>query len=94
MDSLHIPEIMCPQSLEHRVYRIVTELFTVPMESVMPQSTPRTVEGWDSFGHLNLVLALEEEFGIKFAPEQIEKMTDVGKIIAFVAQMNPQNSGH
>jgi len=76
---------MSEQSLEQRVRRVVTELFTVSPESVTPESAPQNIEGWDSFGHLNLVLALEQEFGVKFAPEQIDQMTDVRTIITLVA---------
>jgi acyl carrier protein len=36
---------------------------------------------WDSLGHLNLIVALEEEFDIAFEPEDIAKMTSV-QIIA------------
>jgi len=85
---------MSTEPIENHVCRIVAELFNQPAESIAPNSSPHTIEGWDSLGHLNLALALEQEFGVAFSMEQIEGMTDVGKIIAFVAQMNPQNSGH
>lgn len=39
------------------------------------------VPGWDSLQHLSLVLALEEEFGIMYSPEQIEAMRTVGDIV-------------
>jgi acyl carrier protein len=83
---------MCPEPVERRVYRIVAELFTVPIETIAPESSPHTIGGWDSVGHLNLVLALEEEFSIAFSPEQIEGMTDVHKITALVAEMDHRNS--
>ena len=36
-----------------------------------------SIESWDSFGHLQAILALEQEFGARFAPEQIPKLITV-----------------
>ena len=35
---------------------------------------------WDSLGHIRLVAALEETFGVSFTIEEIETFTSVGKI--------------
>lgn len=40
-------------------------------------SSPDTVESWDSINHLNLVMALEQEFGVEFDPEDIEQLLSV-----------------
>ena len=32
------------------------------------------VPGWDSFNHINLIIKIEEEFGIKFTNEEVGKM--------------------
>jgi acyl carrier protein len=72
---------MSPQSLESQVCRILAELFSLPPESVAPESSPQTIEGWDSIGHLNLVLALEQEFHVQFSPDESEKMVDVQEIV-------------
>lgn len=45
----------------------------------------KTCEHWDSMAQLNLVLELEDEFGISLEPEEIGEMTDfeaVSKIVA------------
>lgn len=76
---------MCPQIIEQRIHRIVADVFSIPVLNIGPESSPQTIEKWDSVGHLNLVLALEEAFGVAFSPEQIDDMTDVQKIISTVA---------
>jgi acyl carrier protein len=35
---------------------------------------------WDSLAHINLVLALEQEFGVSFTPEEAGEMLDVEMI--------------
>jgi acyl carrier protein len=37
-------------------------------------TTASDVEGWDSLAHLNLVIALEKRFGIKFATAEISRL--------------------
>jgi acyl carrier protein len=53
----------------------------VPAERITPESSPETIETWDSIHHLTLVLALEDELGIQFDPDQIEQMQRIGKIV-------------
>jgi len=42
-------------------------------------------EAWDSLGHIRLVSAVEEDFGIAFTLDEIETMTSVPQILALVA---------
>ena len=55
-----------------RVQKLVAELFRLPAEQVTPETSPDSIPEWDSLQHLNLVLLLEQEFGIQFTPEEIE----------------------
>jgi acyl carrier protein len=51
-----------------------TEIFSNVMEvsadSVNDESSPDTIEGWDSLAHVELISALEEEFSIEIAPDE------------------------
>ena len=56
-------------------------------------SSPETVESWDSTQHLNFVLALEEKFGFQFSPEEMEQMRNIGETARVVEnrmQKGPQ----
>lgn len=68
---------------------IVADIFEVPLDSVTAQSSPDTIETWDSIHHLNMVLALEQEFGVQFSPEEIEQLLSVELIVALVAEKMP-----
>jgi acyl carrier protein len=35
------------------------------------------VPGWDSFNHVNLMITIEQEFGVKFTNEEVAKMQNV-----------------
>jgi acyl carrier protein len=64
-------------SILSRVQHIMADIFQVSAAQITPMSSPDTIENWDSLNHLNVVLALEQEFGIQFLPEEIEKLLSV-----------------
>ncbi len=68
------------------VRRIVSDVFEIPEEQVKADSSPDNVETWDSIHHLNMVLALEQEFGVQFTPEEIEQLLSVELIVALVEE--------
>lgn len=61
-----------------QIRTMASDLFGVPADQVSAASSPQTVENWDSIQHLNLVLAVEEKFGLQLSPEEIEQMKTVG----------------
>ncbi len=69
-----------------QVRGIVSDIFQVSIEQVSAESSPETIEAWDSLQHLNLVLALEQEFGVGFNPEEIASMLSVKEIAQLVSQ--------
>jgi acyl carrier protein len=67
-----------------RIRSIFAAIFQVPAGSIELGTSQKNLPAWDSLGHLTLVLDLEQEFGLSFAPEQVEKMTDVAAIVAAI----------
>ncbi|MCK4820461.1 acyl carrier protein [bacterium] len=53
----------------------------VLVEQLNDDSSPDTVENWDSLKHMNLILSLEEEFNIIFSDEEIVEMLSVKIIV-------------
>jgi len=49
-----------------RVRQIAADTFGIPLETISPQSSSDNIEAWDSLGHLNFILALERELGVRF----------------------------
>ncbi len=65
------------QALIQRIHRVVAQVFGVPLESVRDESSPDTIPAWDSLTHINLILALEAEFGVSLTPEDTMEMISV-----------------
>jgi acyl carrier protein len=78
------------ESTEARVRRMVADVLNLPPAQVTRETSPQTVPDWDSVQHLNLVLAVEQEFGVSVEPEQIDKLRSVGDIVDAVEKMKGQ----
>lgn len=63
--------------IELAIQQIMADVFEIPVESVTAESTQDNIDAWDSLKHLNLVVAIEEEFEIYFPVEEI------GHLISF-----------
>jgi acyl carrier protein len=70
-----------------QVRNIASDIFSVPPDKITAESSPETIENWDSMQHLNLVLALEEKFGVQLDPEDIEQMKSIGAVAALVEKL-------
>ncbi len=66
---------------------VASDIFAVPAAEITPESSPKTIENWDSMTHLSLVLAIEEKFGVQFDPEDMEQMTSIGAAVALIDTM-------
>ncbi|MEO5350337.1 MAG: acyl carrier protein [Magnetococcus sp. YQC-3] len=72
--------------MENKVKQIVADVLGLSVESVHNDSSPDSIHAWDSIRHMNLVLALEQEFGVEFTEQQIVEMVNVELIILAVKE--------
>ena len=63
-----------------------SDVFQIPLDQIRPESSPDTIPNWDSLQHLNLVLALEQEFNVQFTPEEIEQLLSVELVAALLEE--------
>jgi acyl carrier protein len=81
------------ESIFEKVRNIASDLFSIPADRVTAESSPETIEAWDSTQHLNFVLALEEKFNLQLSPEEMEQMRNIGETVK-VLQTRMQNVSH
>lgn len=51
-----------------------------------PATTAQDIEGWDSQAHVNLIVAAEMRFGIRFRTAELESLHDVGQFAGLIAR--------
>jgi len=49
-----------------------------------PETKARDVEGWDSLAHVRIVVAVEQEFGVRFDMAEITNLDSVGDLVTLV----------
>jgi len=59
---------------------IVKDVLDLDDLTLTEATTASEVEDWDSIMHVEIIVAIEEEFGIKFTTMEIEKFDTVGDI--------------
>jgi acyl carrier protein len=60
--------------MDERIRELFATLLQVPLEQIGDQTTPASLERWDSMQHLIVVAGFEEEFGIDLDPEEAVEM--------------------
>jgi acyl carrier protein len=61
---------------------LLADILEISPEEINAESGTATVETWDSFRHLQAILAIEGEYGVQLDPQRIPELTTVGKIQA------------
>ena len=73
---------------EAAFYPVLTEIFRdVFMRDVAlrPELTAKDVPGWDSFKQIEIIVALEERYNIKFHTRELDSLHNVGDLARVLA---------
>tara|TARA_Y100000588_G_scaffold34237_1_gene33233 strand:- start:251 stop:487 length:237 start_codon:yes stop_codon:yes gene_type:complete len=72
------------ESNADRVKKIITEQLNVTDEQITPEASFIDDLGADSLDQVELVMALEEEFGQEIPEDEAEKLQTVGAVINYI----------
>src|SRR3954465_2377525 len=78
---------MADKTIEQRVKEIIVEQLGVNADQVTPEAKFIEDLGADSLDTVELVMALEEEFGHEIPDEQAEKLQSVGDVIKYIEDL-------
>ncbi|GMU55446.1 MAG: acyl carrier protein [Candidatus Xenobia bacterium] len=73
------------------VQEILRDILNQPTLELTAMTTAQEVPGWDSLAHINLVAAVEEEFRIRFAMAELQKLQNVGEMVALIERKAGRN---
>lgn len=59
---------------------VFRQVFDDPSISLTPSTTADDVEGWDSLSHINLIMAVENRFNIRFKQKEVSSFKNVGDL--------------
>lgn len=75
---------MTREIVYERINKVFRDVFDDESILVEDQTTADDIEDWDSLEHINLIVALEEEFGMKFAMNEVTGMANVGEAVDII----------
>lgn len=84
---------MSAEVLEH-VRTLAADILGVRRSDIDSNCTPKEFGSWDSIAHVSLVVALEEQFGVTFAPEEIADMESIGRIAELLSGKLNNGNAH
>lgn len=73
--------------MEDRIKGIIADVLMVDKNEIQDDSSPDTIESWDSLKQMNIVIALEEELNINFTDDQVVEMLNVKLIIVAINEL-------
>ncbi len=73
---------MTSDEFQEKFWHVFRETLDLGQADLPPNLKMGEIEPWDSFAHINLVLALENSFGIEFSSDEIGELTSVPKLQA------------
>ena len=66
-----------------KLKKVISNVLGVSIDEINDNSSPDSIDKWDSLSHLNLVMAIEAEFDVELTPEDSMDMLSV-KLIRII----------
>jgi len=67
--------------MKNELTKIFRDIMQDSKLNLLPSLTPTEISNWDSFNHLNLILALENMYALEFSSEEINNISSVKDVI-------------
>lgn len=77
---------MTEETIYQRINEVFQDVFDDDTITVNANTTADDIEDWDSLEHINLVVAIEEEFGMKFKMSEVTGMKNVGEMVGILME--------
>ncbi len=78
---------MTREEVYERLNKVFREVFDDDSIVVTDETTADDIEEWDSFEHINLVVAVEEEFSFKIPMGKVVTMKNVGEMADILLEL-------
>jgi acyl carrier protein len=76
--------VMEDVEIRARLREIFREVFDDNSIEIRDEMTAQDVEEWDSLNHINLIVAVERNFDVRFTTKEVRNLANVGEFIALL----------
>jgi len=74
------------QLLVGEIQALLAEAIQVPVETVTADLTFGDLPQWDSLGHMEILMRLEEKYGVEVNAETIARLVSIPEILQFLKE--------
>ncbi|MDP6342597.1 MAG: acyl carrier protein [Alphaproteobacteria bacterium] len=68
------------------LHEVASEVLKVPVGELSDDSSPKNLKAWDSLKHIELMMAIETNYGMQFAPSEIMMINSLGSARAMLQE--------
>lgn len=72
--------------INERIRNVMAIVFGIEVDQIKDNAEPGLIETWDSLRHMNLIVALEEEFEINFTDNEITELLNFELINSIISE--------
>lgn len=72
------------ENIKDRLFSIMVDVLQVDESKINIDTSPETVQEWDSLKHVLLLMAIEEEFEFRFTDDEMIQSTSVESIMSLL----------
>ncbi|MEH1738802.1 MAG: acyl carrier protein [Fusobacterium varium] len=70
--------------MKEKLQEIFRDIFDDEELVITEEMTAADIEDWDSLAQINLIIAIEKEFGVKFNLEEVSKLKNIGEMLDLI----------
>lgn len=75
---------MSREDVYEKLNKIFRDVFDEEDITVCDTTTANDIDDWDSLEHINLIVTVEKEFGIKFNMKEVNTLKNVGEMVDII----------
>lgn len=72
--------------MEEKINKILVNVLKVPLDNVSENLSMDDIDNWDSLSHMNLIVAIEDEFEIELSGDDIAEMINFNTIRSIITK--------
>ena len=78
---------MTREEVYERLTNVFRDVFDDETITLTDETTANDIEDWDSFEHINLVVAVQDEFSFKIPMGKVVSMQNVGEMVDLILEL-------
>ncbi len=74
--------------MEQKLKTVVADILGITAEDITDELSPVTNGSWDSLNHMNIITAVEKEFGVAMSMSDIQSIADFASLKAVIEKLS------